>query len=107
LLFIKNHVCQKIVKQSCPTSFQGKKRSCFSLWFIIFFYYDFKILIPFYFGCFFQHKLQQQGSLQTSELDRRIVIHHGIPSSSSLLAFDHIMILLVIGTLLVHSLSPA
>ncbi|KAK2449679.1 hypothetical protein P8452_56241 [Trifolium repens] len=55
----------------------------------------------------FKHKLQQQGSLQTSELDRRIVIHHGIPSSSSLLAFDHIMILLAIGTLLVHSLSPA
>jgi hypothetical protein len=41
-------------------------------------------------------------------LDPRIVIHYGIPSSSSsssLLAFDHIMRLLAIGTLLVHSLS--
>jgi syntaxin-binding protein 5 len=49
--------------------------------------------------------LQQQGSLQQSELDPRIVIHYGIPSSSSLLAFDPIQRLLAIGTLSVHSLS--
>ncbi|WJX82145.1 hypothetical protein P8452_64941 [Trifolium repens] len=47
----------------------------------------------------FNHKLQQQGSLQSSELDPRIVIHYGIPSSSSLLAFDPIQRLLAIGTL--------
>ncbi|KAJ1381193.1 WD40/YVTN repeat-like-containing domain superfamily, partial [Sesbania bispinosa] len=44
------------------------------------------------------HKLQH-GSLQTSELDPRIVIHYGIPSTASVLAFDPIQRLLAIGTL--------
>jgi len=69
----------------------------------LFFNFDFQILILFH----FQHKFQQQGSLQSTELDPRIVIHYGIPSSSSVLAFDPIQRLLAIGTLSVlHSLSP-
>ncbi|XP_061348834.1 uncharacterized protein LOC133294202 isoform X2 [Gastrolobium bilobum] len=44
------------------------------------------------------HKLQH-GTLQPSELDPRIVIHYGIPSTASLLAFDPIQRLLAIGTL--------
>ncbi|CAL5194333.1 unnamed protein product [Lathyrus oleraceus] len=47
----------------------------------------------------FNHKFQQHGSLQSTELDPRIVIHYGIPSSASLLAFDSIQRLLAIGTL--------
>ncbi|KAK7395097.1 hypothetical protein VNO78_15639 [Psophocarpus tetragonolobus] len=39
------------------------------------------------------------GSLQESELDPRIVIHYGIPSTASVLAFDPIQRLLAIGTL--------
>ncbi|CAL5204539.1 unnamed protein product [Lathyrus oleraceus] len=31
----------------------------------------------------FNHKFQQPGSLQSTELDPRIVIHYGIPSSTS------------------------
>ncbi|CAL5204538.1 unnamed protein product [Lathyrus oleraceus] len=31
----------------------------------------------------FNHKFQQHGSLQSTELDPRIVIHYGIPSSAS------------------------
>ncbi|XP_020235711.1 uncharacterized protein LOC109815404 isoform X2 [Cajanus cajan] len=41
----------------------------------------------------------QHGSLQGSELDPRIVIHYGIPSTASVLAFDPIQRLLAIGTL--------
>ncbi|XP_004514218.1 uncharacterized protein [Cicer arietinum] len=44
------------------------------------------------------HKLQNS-SLQLSELDPRIVIHYGIPSTASVLAFDPIQRLLAIGTL--------
>ncbi|CAJ1806225.1 unnamed protein product [Sphenostylis stenocarpa] len=44
------------------------------------------------------HKLQH-GGLQGSELDPRIVIHYGIPSTASILAFDPIQRLLAIGTL--------
>ncbi|KAL5162026.1 hypothetical protein HKD37_07G019211 [Glycine soja] len=44
------------------------------------------------------HKLQH-GGLQGSELDPRIVIHYGIPSTASVLAFDPIQRLLAIGTL--------
>ncbi|RDY11218.1 Syntaxin-binding protein 5, partial [Mucuna pruriens] len=44
------------------------------------------------------HKLQH-GGLQGSELDLRIVIHYGIPSTASVLAFDPIQRLLAIGTL--------
>ncbi|KAL5058144.1 hypothetical protein RYX36_029748 [Vicia faba] len=47
----------------------------------------------------FNHKFQQHGSLQSPELDPRIVIHYGIPSSASLLAFDSVQRLLAIGTL--------
>lgn len=68
----------------------------------VFLNFNFQILILFH----FQHKFQQQGSLQSTELDPRIVIHYGIPSSSSVLAFDPIQRLLAIGTLSVlHSLS--
>ena len=52
---------------------------------------------------FVQHKLQH-GGLQGSELDPRIVIHYGIPSTASVLAFDPIQRLLAIGTLSVLSL---
>ncbi|KAG5010013.1 hypothetical protein JHK87_018528 [Glycine soja] len=45
-----------------------------------------------------EHKLQH-GGLQGSELDPRIVIHYGIPSTASVLAFDPIQRLLAIGTL--------
>ncbi|XP_058761940.1 uncharacterized protein LOC131635341 [Vicia villosa] len=45
------------------------------------------------------YKFQQHGSLQSTELDPRIVIHYGIPSSASLLAFDFVQRLLAIGTL--------
>ncbi|KAH1199343.1 Syntaxin-binding protein 5 [Glycine max] len=44
------------------------------------------------------HKLQH-GGLQGNELDPRIVIHYGIPSTASVLAFDPIQRLLAIGTL--------
>ncbi|KAL2337095.1 hypothetical protein Fmac_011541 [Flemingia macrophylla] len=44
------------------------------------------------------HKLQH-GGLQGSELDPRIVIHYGIPSTASVLAFDPVQRLLAIGTL--------
>lgn len=44
-------------------------------------------------------KLLQHASLQLSELDPRIVIHYGIPSTASVLAFDPIQRLLAIGTL--------
>ncbi|KAK7339895.1 hypothetical protein VNO77_20581 [Canavalia gladiata] len=44
------------------------------------------------------HKLQH-GGLRASELDPRIVIHYGIPSTASVLAFDPIQRLLAIGTL--------
>ncbi|TKY65816.1 Syntaxin-binding protein 5 [Spatholobus suberectus] len=44
------------------------------------------------------HKLQHSG-LQGSELDPRIVIHYGIPSTASVLAFDPFQRLLAIGTL--------
>ncbi|KAK7256904.1 hypothetical protein RIF29_30478 [Crotalaria pallida] len=50
-----------------------------------------------------QKKVQQQQQhvslMQSSELDPRIVIHYGIPSSASLLAFDPIQRLLAIATL--------
>ncbi|KAK7294709.1 hypothetical protein RJT34_17602 [Clitoria ternatea] len=44
------------------------------------------------------HNLQH-GSLHESELDPRIVIHYGIPSTASVLSFDPIQRLLAIGTL--------
>ncbi|MED6149177.1 hypothetical protein PIB30_059962 [Stylosanthes scabra] len=45
------------------------------------------------------NKLQLHGRLKSSELDPRIVIHYGIPSTASVLAFDSIQRLLAIGTL--------
>ncbi|KAK7255998.1 hypothetical protein RIF29_29427 [Crotalaria pallida] len=49
-----------------------------------------------------QKKVQQQqlvSLMQSCELDPRIVIHYGIPSAASLLAFDPIQRLLAIATL--------
>ncbi|XP_050381302.1 uncharacterized protein LOC126798390 isoform X2 [Argentina anserina] len=43
--------------------------------------------------------LQQEGSLTSADLDLRVAVHYGIPSTSSLLAFDPIQRLLAIGTL--------
>ncbi|CAA7040331.1 unnamed protein product [Microthlaspi erraticum] len=40
-----------------------------------------------------------RGCLITEDLDPRIVTHHGIPSTASLLAFDPIQCLLAVGTL--------
>ncbi|RYR16107.1 hypothetical protein Ahy_B04g073062 isoform A [Arachis hypogaea] len=44
-------------------------------------------------------KFQHHRGLKSSELDPRIVIHYGIPSTASVLAFDSIQRLLAIGTL--------
>ncbi|GMN40348.1 hypothetical protein TIFTF001_009573 [Ficus carica] len=41
----------------------------------------------------------QHGSLTEADLDLRITVHYGIPSTSSILAFDPIQRLLAIGTL--------
>ncbi|GMI79923.1 Tomosyn [Hibiscus trionum] len=41
----------------------------------------------------------QRGVLKSEDLDLRVAIHYGIPSTSSLLAFDPIQRLLAIGTL--------
>ncbi|EXB83878.1 hypothetical protein L484_023485 [Morus notabilis] len=41
----------------------------------------------------------QHGSLMETDLDLRIAVHYGIPSTSSILAFDPIQRLLAIGTL--------
>ncbi|XVF76834.1 hypothetical protein PTKIN_Ptkin13bG0298700 [Pterospermum kingtungense] len=41
----------------------------------------------------------QHGCLKSEDLDLRVAIHYGIPSTSSLLAFDPIQRLLAIGTL--------
>nr|XP_011466469.1 PREDICTED: uncharacterized protein LOC101312178 isoform X2 [Fragaria vesca subsp. vesca] len=41
----------------------------------------------------------QQGSLTSADLDLRVAVHYGIPSTSSILAFDPIQRLLAIGTL--------
>ncbi|XP_021906216.1 uncharacterized protein LOC110820897 isoform X3 [Carica papaya] len=46
----------------------------------------------------YQHTVQQ-GDLKPVDLDPRIVIHYGIPSTASILAFDPIQRLLAIGTL--------
>ena len=51
-----------------------------------------------YFVLVNQHNLQR-GSLKSSDLDPRIAIHYGIPSTASVLAFDPIQRLLAIGTL--------
>ncbi|XP_062095137.1 uncharacterized protein LOC133801026 isoform X2 [Humulus lupulus] len=45
-----------------------------------------------------QHNLKE-GSLTETDLDLRISVHYGIPSTSSLLAFDPIQRILAIGTL--------
>ncbi|KAK6943146.1 hypothetical protein RJ641_028523 [Dillenia turbinata] len=48
------------------------------------------------------HNLQQKvkhGDLSTADLDPRISIHHGIPSTGSLLPYNPILLLLAIGTL--------
>ncbi|XP_044473048.1 uncharacterized protein LOC123201555 isoform X2 [Mangifera indica] len=46
-----------------------------------------------------QHILPQHGSLTSADLDLHIAIHYGIPSTASILAFDHIQRLLAIATL--------
>ncbi|KAI9115963.1 hypothetical protein K1719_012893 [Acacia pycnantha] len=46
----------------------------------------------------FHHNLQN-GSLKSSDLDPAIIIHYGIPSTASVLAFDPVQRLLGIGTL--------
>lgn len=40
-----------------------------------------------------------QGSLEQADLDPRVTLHYGIPSTASILAFDPIQGLLAIGTL--------
>jgi syntaxin-binding protein 5 len=50
-----------------------------------------------------QHQSPQhdasQGSLEQADLDPRVTLHYGIPSTASILAFDPIQGLLAIGTL--------
>ncbi|KAJ0088580.1 hypothetical protein Patl1_31355 [Pistacia atlantica] len=46
-----------------------------------------------------QHNLPQHGSLTSADLDLQIAIHYGIPSTASILAFDHSQRLLAIATL--------
>ncbi|KAL2317121.1 hypothetical protein Fmac_030997 [Flemingia macrophylla] len=49
-----------------------------------------------------QHQQQQdgmQGGFPTGKFDPRVVLHYGIPSTASILAFDHIQRLLAVGTL--------
>ena len=41
----------------------------------------------------------QHGDLTTEDLDPRIAVHYGVPSTASVLAFDPIQRLLAIGTL--------
>lgn len=41
----------------------------------------------------------QQGSLTPADLDLRVAVHYGIPSTASILAFDPFQRLLAIGTL--------
>lgn len=47
--------------------------------------------------------VQQQDVVQDSfpspNFDLRVVLHHGVPSTASILAFDHIQRLLAVGTL--------
>ncbi|XP_068340514.1 uncharacterized protein [Pyrus communis] len=45
-----------------------------------------------------QHNLPY-GSLTAEDLDLRVAVHYGIPSTASILAFDPIQRLLAIGTL--------
>ncbi|KAM2566887.1 hypothetical protein TB1_009333 [Malus domestica] len=45
-----------------------------------------------------QHNLPH-GSLTAEDLDLRVAVHYGIPSTASILAFDPIQRLLAIGTL--------
>lgn len=40
-----------------------------------------------------------QGSVTSEDLNPRIAVHHGIPSTASILAFDPIQHLLALGTL--------
>lgn len=47
----------------------------------------------------FQHHDVKQGSLTPADLDPRVTLHYGIPSTASILAFDPIQSLLAIGTL--------
>lgn len=108
------HVCQEVVAQGCAAPFQRKFQNRIKK--ILFFSSNFIFLLlgfllffkKFFFsefGLYFvQHKLQH-GGLQGNELDPRIVIHYGIPSTASVLAFDPIQRLLAIGTLSVLSLS--
>ena len=48
---------------------------------------------------------EQHSSVALTDLDLRIAIHYGIPSTASILAFDPIQRLLAIGTLWVETLS--
>ena len=40
-----------------------------------------------------------QGGVTRADLDPRLTLHYGVPSTSSILAFDSIQSLLAIGTL--------
>ena len=40
-----------------------------------------------------------KGGLTLKDINPRIALHYGIPSTASVLAFDHIQSLLAIGTL--------
>ncbi|XP_048439521.1 uncharacterized protein LOC125476921 isoform X2 [Pyrus x bretschneideri] len=48
-----------------------------------------------------QHNLPY-GSLTAEDLDLRVAVHYGIPSTASILAFDPIQRLLAIGTIIAH-----
>ncbi|KAF7830935.1 lethal(2) giant larvae protein-like protein SRO77 isoform X1 [Senna tora] len=45
-----------------------------------------------------QHN-EVQGSFTSGDLDPKVVLHYGVPSTASILAFDHVQRLLALGTL--------
>lgn len=64
-----------------------------------FFPFFFSLFVKHLIGaCWFQQNVQR-GDLKSEDLDLRVAIHYGIPSTASILAFDPIQRLLAIGTL--------
>jgi hypothetical protein len=43
--------------------------------------------------------VQEQNVMQTEKFDPRVLLHYGVPSSASILAFDRVQRLLAVGTL--------
>lgn len=56
-------------------------------------------ILSFYEFLFFDSQYHGKSLLSSDEVDFRINVHYGIPSTASILAFDPIQRLLAIGTL--------